>query len=56
MSDKIGKEITYTSLEEVEIVGKVVDTYGDYLVVEIKNPSTGKKDEELTPDLNKSKK
>lgn len=56
MSDKIGKEVTYTSLEAVEITGKIVDTYGDHLVVEIKNSTTGKQDEELMPDPDKSKK
>ena len=56
MTDKIGKEVTYTSLGGSEITGTVTGTYGDYLVVEITSPSTGQKDEELMLDTDKSKK
>ena len=56
MSEKTGKEVTYTSLGGSEITGTVTGTYGNYLVVEITSSSTGQKDEQLILDTDKSKK
>lgn len=56
MSDKIGKEVTYTSLGGSEIKGTVTGTYGNYLVVEITSSTTGQKDEQLILETDKSKK